>query len=85
MSENLKKMISYYKPYLGTFILDMILAMMSAAVALVIPLCDFHIDLFKAAGDIRTDPVDRCYAVCTCSDRLLQPFFYCKPGACDGR
>lgn len=38
MKENLKKLVRYYKPYLGTFILDMILAMMSAAVALVIPL-----------------------------------------------
>lgn len=33
MKENLKKLARYYKPYLGTFILDMILAMMSAAVA----------------------------------------------------
>ena len=38
MKENLKKLAKYYKPYLGTFIPDMILAMMSAAVALVIPL-----------------------------------------------
>lgn len=38
MKENLKKLAKYYKPYLGTFILDMVLAMMSAAVALVIPL-----------------------------------------------
>ena len=38
MKENLKKLAKHYKPYLGTFILDMILAMMSAAVALVIPL-----------------------------------------------
>ena len=37
MKENLKKLAKYYKPYLGTFILDMILAMMSA-VALAIPL-----------------------------------------------
>ena len=33
MKENLKKLAKYYKPYLGTFIIDMILAMMSAAVA----------------------------------------------------
>ena len=38
MKENLKKLAKYYKPYLGTSIIDMILAMMSAAVALVIPL-----------------------------------------------
>ena len=40
MKENLKKLAKYYKPYLGTFILDMILAMMSAAQAQVIPLVE---------------------------------------------
>lgn len=38
MKENLKKLIKYYKPYFGVFVLDMLLAMTSAAVALVIPL-----------------------------------------------
>ena len=38
MRQNLKKLARYYKPYLGTFITDMVFAMMSAAVALVIPL-----------------------------------------------
>lgn len=38
MSENLKKMISYYKPYMGTFLADMFFAALSAGVALVIPL-----------------------------------------------
>jgi len=38
MKENLKKLVGYYKPYLGTFILDMIFAVVSAAVSLVIPL-----------------------------------------------
>ena len=38
MSENLKKMIRYYKPYLKIFWADMIFAALSAAVALVIPL-----------------------------------------------
>ena len=36
--KNLKKMISYYKPYLGVFWADMFFATVSAAVALVIPL-----------------------------------------------
>ena len=45
MKENLKKLAKYYKPYLGTFIIDMILAMMSAAVALVIPLVVRYIRL----------------------------------------
>lgn len=38
MKNNLKKLIRYYKPYLKTFIIDMVFAMMSAAVTLVIPL-----------------------------------------------
>ena len=38
MSENLKKMISYYKPYRGIFWADMFFAMLSAAIALVLPL-----------------------------------------------
>lgn len=38
MKENLKKLVKYYKPYLGSFVLDMILAMLSAGVTLIIPL-----------------------------------------------
>ena len=38
MRDNLKRMISYYKPYLGTFILDMFFAIVASAIALVIPL-----------------------------------------------
>lgn len=38
MKQNLKRLTHYYKPYLGTFLLDMLFAMISAAVALVIPL-----------------------------------------------
>lgn len=38
MKENLKKMISYYKPYKGVFLTDMFFAIMASAVALVIPL-----------------------------------------------
>lgn len=38
MSQNLKKMISYYKPYLGVFFADMFFAILAAAVTLVIPL-----------------------------------------------
>ncbi len=38
MSENLKKMISYYKPYRGIFWADMFFATLSAAIALVLPL-----------------------------------------------
>ncbi len=38
MSKNLKKMISYYRPYLGVFIADMIFAIIASAVSLAIPL-----------------------------------------------
>lgn len=38
MKENLKKMISYYKPYKGVFLTDMFFAIMASAIALVIPL-----------------------------------------------
>lgn len=38
MSDNLKKMISYYKPYLGVFWADMFFAALSAAIALALPL-----------------------------------------------
>lgn len=38
MSKNLKKMISYYRPYLGVFAADMIFAIIASAVSLAIPL-----------------------------------------------
>ena len=38
MLKNLRKLISYYKPYMGTFLLDMFFAVIASAIALVIPL-----------------------------------------------
>ena len=38
MKKNLKKMASYYKPYFGTFMLDLFFAFLASATALVIPL-----------------------------------------------
>nr|MCR5452817.1 ABC transporter ATP-binding protein [Lachnospiraceae bacterium] len=38
MKENLKRMAGYYKPYLGTFILDMCFAFIASAISLIIPL-----------------------------------------------
>ena len=38
MRENLKAMVSYYKPYMGIFLADTFFAFLGAAVALVIPL-----------------------------------------------
>ncbi|MBR3464467.1 MAG: ABC transporter ATP-binding protein [Clostridiales bacterium] len=38
MFKNLKKLASYYKPFIGTFLLDMFFAIVASAIALVIPL-----------------------------------------------
>ena len=38
MRDKLKRMISYYKPYLGTFFLDMFFALVASGIALVTPL-----------------------------------------------
>ena len=38
MLKNLRKLLSYYKPYMGTFLLDMFFAVVASAIALVIPL-----------------------------------------------
>ena len=38
MLNNLKKLLSYYKPYMGTFLLDMFFAVVASAIALVVPL-----------------------------------------------
>jgi ATP-binding cassette subfamily B protein len=38
MGKNLKKLISYYKPYMGTFLLDMFFAVVASAIALAVPL-----------------------------------------------
>lgn len=48
------KFISFYKPYLGVFILDMLCAMGAAAAALILPLIVRYItnDLLQSAGNI---------------------------------
>nr|MCR5105680.1 ABC transporter ATP-binding protein/permease [Eubacterium sp.] len=38
MRTNLKKMVSYYRPYMGTFLLDMFFAFIASLISLVIPL-----------------------------------------------
>ena len=38
MRKNLKKMVSYYKPYIGTFTLDLFFAFLASAISLLIPL-----------------------------------------------
>ncbi len=58
MNRNLKKMISYYKPYLPVFFADMFFAVLAAAIALVIPLIVRYITstvvLFEQQEAIRT-------------------------------
>ncbi len=38
MNQKLKKLASYYRPYLGLFFADMFFAILGAAITLVIPL-----------------------------------------------
>ncbi len=38
MKSNLRRMVSYYKPYIGTFIADMFFALVSSVIALIIPI-----------------------------------------------
>ena len=38
MGSNLKRMVSYYKPYIGIFLLDLFFAILASAIALVIPI-----------------------------------------------
>ena len=51
MKENLKKMASFYKPYMGTFLLDMFFAFVASAIALVIPLTVRSITSALSKGD----------------------------------
>lgn len=68
MSKNLKKMISYYKPYLGVFWADMFFATVSAAVALVIPLVIRYVTstliYMEPQAILGSDPLDcgLCYS-----------------------
>ena len=89
MSKNLKKMISYYKPYLGVFWADMFFATVSAAVALVIPLVIryvtstlIYMEPQAILGQIRWIAL-MLFALVAVD--CYSPFFYCKSGACDGR
>ena len=54
MKKNLKKMISYYKPYMGTFCLDMFFAFLASIISLVIPLVVRYITTNVANMDIDT-------------------------------
>ena len=52
MRKNLKKLLSYYKPYMGIFILDMFFAFLASAIALIIPLPVRYITKNVTAMDV---------------------------------
>nr|MCR4587693.1 ABC transporter ATP-binding protein/permease [Lachnospiraceae bacterium] len=53
MLKNLRRMISYYRPYMGTFLLDMFFALLASGTALVIPLAVRYIT--SNLPDMETD------------------------------
>ena len=63
MKNNLKKMISYYKPYMGTFWLDMLFALIASLISLVIPLVVRYITTNVSDMDIDT-AVRRIVIIC---------------------
>ncbi|SEQ91237.1 ATP-binding cassette, subfamily B [Lachnospiraceae bacterium NE2001] len=54
MKANLKKMVSYYRPYLGTFFLDLFFAFMASIISLVIPLVVRYITTNVKTWDVAT-------------------------------
>ena len=54
MKNNLRKMVSYYKPYMGTFLLDMFFAFLASLISLVIPLVVRYITTNVVKMDIDT-------------------------------
>ena len=54
MRRNLLKMISYYKPYIGTFMLDMFFAFLASAISLIIPLAVRYITVNVHTMDSET-------------------------------
>ena len=60
MRKNLKKLFSYYKPYMGIFVADMFFAFGAAAVSLVIPLVVRYI----TSEVVYWEAVRRCIRFC---------------------
>ena len=54
MGINLKKMAGYYKPYMGTFLLDMFFAFLASMISLVIPLAVRYITSSLTELDMET-------------------------------
>ena len=88
MNQNLKKMISYYKPYRAVFAADMLFATLSAAVgtdySTGCAVCDIDSDLSAAPDDVAETFFDWHRIVCASGIGLLQPVFYRKLWTCDG-
>ena len=80
MNQNLKKMISYYKPYRAVFAADMLFATLSAAVALTIPL----VVRYVTSTLIYQQPQMMLRKLFLIGIGLLQPVFYRKLWTCDG-
>ena len=83
-SGTMKKMLTYDKPYMRVFWTDMFFATLSAAVALIIPLVVRYVTynlVYREPAEI----LHQAAYISIGGGRLLQPFFYCKSGACDGR
>lgn len=63
MKYNLKKMAGYYKPYMGTFYLDIFFAFLASLISLVIPLVVRYITTDVVKMDMET-AVRRIVIVC---------------------
>ena len=78
MNQNLKKMISYYKPYRAVFAADMLFATLSAAVALTIPLVVRYVTstlIYQQPQMMLRKLFDWHRIVCASGIGLLQPVF----------
>ena len=86
MNQNLKKMISYYKPYRAVFAADMLFATLSAAVALTIPLVVRYVTstLIYQQPQMMLRKLFLIGIGLFVLLALLQPVFYRKLWTCDG-
>ena len=87
MNQNLKKMISYYKPYRAVFAQDVICDTFCGSGtdhSTGCAVCDIDSDLSAAPDDVAETFFDWHRIVCASGIGLLQPVFYRKLWTCDG-
>ena len=85
MRKNLKKLFSYYKPYMGIFVADMFFAFGAAAVSLVIPLVVRYITSEVVYwGSTAYDRAIGCIHAGADRGPVLLQLFYFKLRACHG-